>query len=346
MRSIPTCAGQPLYPVRVVVGSQVYPHVCGAAHAKWAHDIVVIGLSPRVRGSLVTILNRVPAPRSIPTCAGQPRRSYRRLGEVTVYPRVCGAATVTAASSSGAMGLSPRVRGSRQASSARHLPIRSIPACAGRLDHSPEPDVLDRSIPACAGQPSDSSSRLCHSWVYPHVCGAATSNIGDWESEVGLSPRVRGSRYGRPCEYLRWRSIPTCAGQPFAPPPCRCALSVYPHVCGAATPVRVNRLSCMGLSPRVRGSRSGVGVRDISGRSIPTCAGQPNDDAAIQSPYQVYPHVCGAAAQTAGVQTRRQGLSPRVRGSRADGRRADKTAGSIPTCAGQPKGSTWLAVQI
>ena len=98
------------------------------------------------------------------------------------------------------------------------------------------------SIPACVGQPR--GDRVCISTieVYPHVCGAARRTARWSGSEMGLSPRVRGSRQIAALPSLNERSIPTCAGQPFR------------HGLGAG--------SSPGLSPRVRGSQLRETLRD------------------------------------------------------------------------------------
>ena len=184
----------------------VYPRVCGGATFACLRSAT--GLSPRVRGS------RADSQRAI----------------YTVYPRVCGGASDSEGTADArASGLSPRVRGSPRYSSAQMLWCRprSIPACAGEpLSESWESlrsSSWRRSIPACAGEPG----------------------IPPWQShnplQVGLSPRVRGSRrvsvmrHGRTCQE-----------------------EVYPRVCGEPS-VRRRRESPMpcctdGLSPRVRGS--------------------------------------------------------------------------------------------
>ena len=109
---------------RPMLGSGVYPRVCGGACKLDAslRRRALQGLSPRVRGSL------------------QPAISER---------------------SRPASGLSPRVRGSR---------LRSAAATSSSIDGS---------IPACAGEPAPRSS----------------FDIG--LIDMGLSPRVRGSRGGR-----------------------------------------------------------------------------------------------------------------------------------------------------
>ena len=69
--------------------------------------------------------------------------------------------------------------------------------------------------------------------VYPHVCGATVlPNLPSFVQQ-GLSPRVWGNlRCERWIQY-RYRSIPTCVGQPWQGPGVGLPLMVYPHVCGA-----------------------------------------------------------------------------------------------------------------
>ena len=73
-----------------------------------------------------------------------------------------------------------------------------------------------------------------------------------------------------------------------------------------------------GLSPRVRGSLG----PDVKGRvplgPIPACAGQPRGCWLMTCRSWAYPRVCGAAFGVDIVLATQKGLSPRVRGSRAD----------------------------
>ena len=90
-----------------------------------------------------------------------------------VYPRVCGGTLFRIPGSSGAVGLSPRVRGNRGAGAS--------PVCG----HG--------SIPACAGEPHISSDHSSPLQVYPRVCGGTTVLTWLTALERGLSPRVRGN---------------------------------------------------------------------------------------------------------------------------------------------------------
>ena len=68
-----------------------------------------------------------------------------------VYPRVCGGTMGCCHPYAWMLGLSPRVRGNRQASTQTRL--------------------IPRSIPACAGEPSPDRIFTRDAAVYPRVCG-------------------------------------------------------------------------------------------------------------------------------------------------------------------------------
>ena len=98
--------------------------------------------------------------------------------EYPVYPRVCGGTILPPSMPSGAMGLSPRVRGNRM------------------------PHRTQRAIRR----------------VYPRVCGGTRRPQGQAGVSRGLSPRVRGNRgTASPRRRIR-RSIPACAGEPMLAP--------------------------------------------------------------------------------------------------------------------------------
>ena len=152
---------------------------------------------------------------------------------------------------------------------------------------------------------------------------------------MGLSPRVRGSLPKSLLNSKHLRSIPTCTGQPPQPSCRACACSVYPHVCGADACVEMHLMYWMGLSPRVRGRISGLGLDVARLGSIPTCAGQTLMAVTLVPVTMVYPHVCGADDTLPVSTTSIGGLSPRVRGRPRRQAYAHQRRGSIPACAGQ-----------
>ena len=130
--SIPTCVGQPGARLRLLLPSQVYPHVCGAAWRKASAAAAQSGLSPRVWGSPTPFYERYTLARSIPTCVGQPRICTHIAAHAWVYPHVCGAALCGLSLLEVLSGLSPRVWGSPTVYPNTRLVRRSIPTCVGQ----------------------------------------------------------------------------------------------------------------------------------------------------------------------------------------------------------------------
>ena len=238
LRSIPACAGEPTISTAGIRRKAVYPRVCGGTLTSAPTFWPAMGLSPRVRG------NRPPHPapaarrRSIPACAGEPVGAAGRGGEDGVYPRVCGGTPYKGIARGQIGGLSPRVRGNRSKWSTKSPPSRSIPACAGE----PFYGRRQRNGPG----------------VYPRVCGG-TRHVG-------------GHQRGRE------GSIPACAGEPPGPLWPSASLLVYPRVCGGTAQPDYTLGHTPGLSPRVRGNRYRVPQSAVHIRSIPACAGEPEDD--------------------------------------------------------------------
>ncbi len=195
-------------------------------------------------------------------------------------------------------GLSPRVRGNRAQLSA----FRAV----------------SRSIPACAGEPHHPGRGISLVKVYPRVCGGTVPATARWASAPG--------------------SIPACAGEPIFPPVVAWLRKVYPRVCGGTWLGAEKRMPVWGLSPRVRGNQvvdvvSGAGVG-----SIPACAGEPGQTDAVPSGDGVYPRVCGGTAVQNALAVENRGLSPRVRGNLVAVIQNRQNRGSIPACAGEPRG--------
>ena len=336
LRSIPASAGQPVAVGVAGALGKVYPRECGAAASSRCRWYPSRGLSPRVRGSLVHGYPGRVDRRSIPASAGQPIFMASSNTASGVYPRECGAAWAPVWLTGWKSGLSPRVRGSHEATK-----------CAV--------GVL-RSIPASAGQPLPSLFVAMARAVYPRECGAAGRSQILSASSMGLSPRVRGSRWAAEPELVRMGSIPASAGQPTPSGTSRFLQRVYPRECGAAENAPGDGGSLIGLSrecgaarrattapatpsglsPRVRGShRLAVNDKRRPG-SIPASAGQPADGNHARNTDAVYPRECGAAYHFLMITLTPRGLSPRVRGSRKEAVACDEPRGSIPASAGQP----------
>ena len=256
------------------------------------------GRSPRVRGSRAAGDDEEERPGSIPACAGEPDELYIEIVPYEVDPRVCGGAKLLNGLALREYGRSPRVRGSRCA-------CRRTPGCGG-------------SIPACAGEPLARRDQGAQPGVDPRVCGGAVLPVEQHGFGEGRSPRVRGSRREGGDGQLDRRSIPACAGEPVPRRAAPCATGVDPRVCGGAGSKAKREVSEAGRSPRVRGEPRGrsPGAR-IAG---------------------VDPRVCGGALSRLCARIRLPGRSPRVRGSHEERHQRGAGKGSIPACAGEPRG--------
>ena len=279
---------------------RVYPRVCGGTAITWQEVLRLQGLSPRVRGNHVGAYPSDYPQGSIPACAGEPGTNPVEYSRWEVYPRVCGGTGQVVHGRHPMRGLSPRVRGNPRL---RHRANRP-----------------EGSIPACAGEPAESSRQAHRRRVYPRVYGGTLDLHRRATRRQGLSPRVRGNRVGAPARGPPGGSIPACAGEPRRIPTRRSEHRVYPRVCGGTTGRAARVGKAWGLSPRVRGNRSGVGVSAVPVGSIPACAGEP----------------CPAV----GTWLTWEGLSPRVRGNPSRPGSPSVGSGSIPACAGEPRWNT------
>ena len=177
--------------------------------------------------------------------------------------------------------------------------------------------------------------------VYPRVCGGTALRRGTRHWSVGLSPRVRGNPIASPVFIPEHRSIPACAGEPLTGLPTGLRGEVYPRVCGGTQRRWGMPPIGAGLSPRVRGNPTVINTIGGRGGSIPACAGEPSRYPAPVFGAGVYPRVCGGTLRQSGVRRFRWGLSPRVRGNPLHIWQRERSARSIPACAGEPsKGNT------
>ena len=90
---------------------KVYPRVCGGTIHMIPDILSALGLSPRVRGNLLSTCAKSSPSGSIPACAGEPWSVILSQLRFGVYPRVCGGTPGPVVDLFSAKGLSPRVRG-------------------------------------------------------------------------------------------------------------------------------------------------------------------------------------------------------------------------------------------
>ena len=192
------------------------------------------------------------------------------------------------------------------------------------------------SIPARAGEPPLPDPCFDARAVYPRACGGTPGPVYGWYPPLGLSPRVRGNHTrgidGKTCG----RSIPARAGEPAVSATEVISLSVYPRACGGTYKNAPIPILAMGLSPRVRGNRSGSNGIHRHSRSIPARAGEPERRGCSVHHREVYPRACGGTELSVLRLAEVLGLSPRVRGNRQEQRSTLPSLRSIPARAGEP----------
>ena len=171
-RFIPACAGNAINLWLIACQQPVHPRVCGERGPGGPIDRLVLGSSPRVRGTPRLRQPLQQQDRFIPACAGNAVTVTRPMAED--------------------YGSSPRVRGTL-------------------LDFVAADDVR-RFIPACAGNAPNSRRRRRDAPVHPRVCGERTDGCVASRMSAGSSPRVRGTHSFVRAWLGCGRFIPACAG--------------------------------------------------------------------------------------------------------------------------------------
>ena len=212
------------------------------------------GTSPRVRGKLISDALLDLGKRYIPACAGEAPWFTTRATVIPVHPRVCGGSSFVGWLALSGPGTSPRVRGKHEASQARHL--------------------INRYIPACAGEARNAKGLSYGLQVHPRVCGGSPPSVAQPPNQAGTSPRVRGKLRRERARRFAEGYIPACAGEA-----CRAAsgsrrTGVHPRVCGGSDAARQRPELPPGTSPRVRGKPRPRPLDRRRRGYIPACAGE------------------------------------------------------------------------
>ena len=294
-RFIPACAGNSRAEAVQPRQAPVHPRVCGEQEGRLDRAVANVGSSPRVRGTGTRGLQEQHGERFIPACAGNRYYAPALARYSAVHPRVCGEQGLGQQVVLGAVGSSPRVRGTASGNCGNGSRIRFIPACAGNR--------------------SSAMRCTCNSAVHPRVCGEQPHRKGFARWADGSSPRVRGTdRHGIP-RAIAVRFIPACAGNRSASIAQSARASVHPRVCGEQM-VQLQRVYRRhGSSPRVRGTVALLGGGLVGGRFIPACAGNSSSSRSIWLPRSVHPRVCGEQENACHRGTGIGGSSPGVRGT-------------------------------
>jgi len=176
------------------------------------------------------------------------------------------------------------------------------------------------------------------SGVYPRLRGGTQCEWQGLSQGMGLSPLARGNRGNALGKVHQLGSIPACAGEPpfgyFKAEP----FGVYPRLRGGTHSWPHCGHWRTGLSPLARGNHlCGRFCGSVTG-SIPACAGEPrtvHEDLRLAG---VYPRLRGGTGIEAASVAWHPGLSPLARGNPQRILLPVVAVGSIPACAGEPRG--------
>ena len=150
-----------------------------------------------------------------------------------------------------------------------------------------------RFIPAGAGNRMNATTRHPRISVYPRRCGEQATLGSDVQSEVGLSPQVRGTDAADARGGDEARFIPAGAGNSVMWPVASICPPVYPRRCGEQKGMRWPVLISGGLSPQVRGTAEPARQSHADGRFIPAGAGNSINRGGVTAWLTVYPRRCG-----------------------------------------------------
>ncbi len=314
VRFIPACAGNAATSARTAASLAVHPRVRGERFSRTTSVTIVIGASPRARGTRRVEHADRALRRFIPACAGNAARARSSAAWRPVHPRVRGERAGTAVARRHGAGSSPRARGTRLAARCVGDDRRFIPACAGNAPGRPP-------IVAVAA-------------VHPRVRGERRGVAEETVLADGSSPRARGTREPHRLELDARRFIPACAGNAAAPSTRRVARSVHPRVRGERTRGGQRAAAARGSSPRARGTPLAELGPDPRRRFIPACAGNAALRATTTGWQAVHPRVRGERSVRPPSATSQIGSSPRARGTPVPRLVRGAPCRFIPACAG------------
>ena len=133
---------------------------------------------------------------------------------------------------------------------------------------------------------------------------------------IGSSPRLRGTHFVPPREWVERRFIPAPAGNTGGGGVKSRLAPVHPRACGEHATTSKPRLNRGGSSPRLRGTPGSVDRRSRSGRFIPAPAGNTGGGKSYRRWRPVHPRACGEHHRNRPNYPNGLGSSPRLRGTR------------------------------
>ena len=212
---IPAYAGNTKFRHGVQVMDEDHPRVCGEHQVMDDYGTMIMGSSPRMRGTHVLPCGYHAVRRIIPAYAGNTITPVRHTDLIRDHPRVCGEHERMRNLKTANAGSSPRMRGTPGMGSILGGEAGIIPAYAGNTE-----------LPACITMVSGD---------HPRVCGEHTLNALAVLVGAGSSPRMRGTPPLTVGTRPERGIIPAYAGNTKAVKKSRCNARDHPRVCGEHT---------------------------------------------------------------------------------------------------------------
>ena len=273
------------------------------------------GSSPRGRGKLATLRDRIEPQGLIPARAGKTAVCLARIISLTAHPRAGGENCARYRRAEGTRGSSPRGRGKRT---------------TGRRPHHQH-----RLIPARAGKTRRTRSRKSTPAAHPRAGGENTTVAILNDPDRGSSPRGRGKPISPRADARRPRLIPARAGKTPTPWTSPTWPPAHPRAGGENARASAAAKEYAGSSPRGRGKPSVLVSSPMMCRLIPARAGKTGDREHTLSLLTAHPRAGGENPKTRSETLPDPGSSPRGRGKPRVRRSRRRANGLIPARAGK-----------
>ena len=179
-------------PKRYGFYSTVHPHACGEHLLHFCPMLSKTGSSPRMWGTLDSVLTTGAESRFIPTHVGNiPFRQFNDLPG-SVHPHACGEHWFCFGSLSQITGSSPRMWGTSKLGKLYHGDCRFIPTHVGNISVNATIVIPDTVHPHACGEHNSLANRFAKV-VHPHACGEHTPPHWACAPCCGSSPRMWGT---------------------------------------------------------------------------------------------------------------------------------------------------------
>ena len=210
----------------------------------------------------------------------------------------------------------------------------SSPRLRGTLADLPHA-VTDRGIiPALAGNTETAGPFSNTFGDHPRACGEHVDIVSQGDSNMGSSPRLRGTPARRPTMRARPGIIPALAGNTIVSVARGNRTRDHPRACGEHARHWQQPPLDEGPSPRLRGTLHHIVLEGCTIGIIPALAGNTLFLATHFRAVWDHPRACGEHNYRIIPINPEQGSSPRLRGTPDLGQSATMHAGIIPALAG------------